>query len=571
MRISKTILIIFITVIFGMAYSCDSSVDKDADVQIQDPNDTTLLTKYEEYRNQGNEAFYNNLTLAIHKYSQAELVAGQLNDAQKLTDMKSQLGYCHALIFNLGEAFQYYNQGLDVIEKAAPTTELKHSKVEILMKIGLLYYDKGDFRSSVEYYKKAETLLAEMKSTRFLKMIGINLTSAYNEMGLHQEAIKKLEAIKELDYELGYPDGNAIGDNYWQINYAETIFLLGNVPEATLMAETLYKKALGDDRNNCKTCVLKLLSRIAEKNNEYDKAIEYSQSALAAKEELLSKIEQYKRLAHLYLLKNEYPAVIKYKDSAMQAKQKHEEEVSLTSFEVNKAKLKLNEYQNEIKINQIEYKNKTKVYWIVILGAFLLSVFIFLWQKTRISNQKRIALLEIEKEKNEKLILKRQIDFEKNKAILKQEGLKSKISKKNRELSTNALYNSSRVEILNQIIRSLEQIKSISRDQELTNYIKSLKQFTSSTESWKEFTSHFEKVNPSFLQKLHAKHPVLNKSDIRFLCYTYMSLDTKEICMILNITTEAFRKRKQRTAEKLGLPKDTNLYHYVQNLENTEL
>lgn len=64
--------------------------------------------------------------------------------------------------------------------------------------------------------------------------------------------------------------------------------------------------------------------------------------------------------------------------------------------------------------------------------------------------------------------------------------------------------------------------------------------------------TYFENVNSGFLRRLREKHPELNSNDIRFLCYVYMQLNTKEIASLLNIAETSCKKRKQRIACKNG-------------------
>ena len=85
-------------------------------------------------------------------------------------------------------------------------------------------------------------------------------------------------------------------------------------------------------------------------------------------------------------------------------------------------------------------------------------------------------------------------------------------------------------------------------------------------EHWNSFLSHFEEVNQDFLTELKNKHPNLNSNDIRFICYVFMNLTSKEICSIFNITQEACRKRKERISKKLGLDNGESLYEYLSQI-----
>src|SRR5699024_3543963 len=144
-----------------------------------------------------------------------------------------------------------------------------------------------------------------------------------------------------------------------------------------------------------------------------------------------------------------------------------------------------------------------------------------------------------------------------------QERLKNKIGEKNRQLSAKALYLSNRNEIISEIINSLTEISIVAKNQPVSNYIRTLKNYLRTDTEWDDFIKHFEKVNPEFLKALKHRHPKLSKKDIRFLCYVYMNLDTKEICAVFNITPNACRKRKRRLIEKLGLEEKENLYDYL--------
>ena len=171
--------------------------------------------------------------------------------------------------------------------------------------------------------------------------------------------------------------------------------------------------------------------------------------------------------------------------------------------------------------------------------------------------------MALEKELNEHLLLEKQLKAQNDEAQLKQERLKNKISEKNRQLSAKALYLSNRNEMIGEIIDSLTEIGVVAKNHDVSNYIRTLKNYLKADNEWNDFIKHFEKVNPGFLKDIKKEHPNLNKKDIRFLCYIYMNLDTKEICTVFNITPDACRKRKRRLIIKMGLDEKKSLYDYL--------
>lgn len=543
---------------------------------IQDSNND-IYKKYNIIQEQGDKANEDqDYTYAIQKYLEAEVIAKQHYWKSEVIKLKSKIAFAYLSLSNYGESLDYYIKTLKLLES---TPENSHNfKAKILTNIGYIFTKKEDYNNALKYYNEAFTFLNDKNINAGIKTVGINIANIYNIIGEHKKAEKMLMEIykvKEGDYV----------DYMWKITYAESLFFLGEKDQAYKIATELYKITQENNRSICNICVLNLLSKISEKEKNYEKAIDYSKRALFYNKDLLTEIEQYNRLALLYTLNEDYMMSSRYKDSIILATEKFNKEKSIQLYEINRAKLKLNEYQNEIKINETEYKNNLKILWICIICILLLTLLVYLWQTNRIAkqkqmrvvvekqkmiaeNQKAITVLELEKKKSESLLLIKEIESVKDKAKLKRENLKNKIALKNRELTTNALYHSSRIEILNEIVNSLEKIRNISKDVDLNSYINSLREYINTSETWKEFTNHFEQVNPGLLLKLQKTHPDLTKKDIRFLCYLYMNLSAKEISTIFNITPDAFRKRKQRISDKLNLPKEENLYNYMQNILN---
>jgi hypothetical protein len=171
--------------------------------------------------------------------------------------------------------------------------------------------------------------------------------------------------------------------------------------------------------------------------------------------------------------------------------------------------------------------------------------------------------LQLEKEKNENLLLEQQIKEKESTALLEQERLKNEIEARNRKLSAKALYLSGRNELIEDILSSVSGTTELTKNPELAGHIKTLKTHLKTNDEWDSFLTHFEEVNHGFLSRLKAAQPALTANDVRFITYIYMNLSTKEIASMLNITPEACRKRKERLATKMELPEDVSLYDYL--------
>lgn len=84
---------------------------------------------------------------------------------------------------------------------------------------------------------------------------------------------------------------------------------------------------------------------------------------------------------------------------------------------------------------------------------------------------------------------------------------------------------------------------------------------------WKDFTTYFEQTNGQFLQQLKHLHPTLTANELRYLSLVYINLSSKEIALLLNITPEYCKKKKQQVARKMGLTDPRTLYAYLTGSE----
>ena len=144
--------------------------------------------------------------------------------------------------------------------------------------------------------------------------------------------------------------------------------------------------------------------------------------------------------------------------------------------------------------------------------------------------------------------------------------LQHEVELRNRQLAAKALSISSRDQLLEELLSSMTKYPGLAEEPGFTSLLQNLKKQLSSEKEWNEFVTLFEDVNHGFLSKLKQRHPDLNANDIRYLSYVYMSLSTKEIASIFNITVETCRKRKERIVKKMQLVEGTNLYDYLFSL-----
>ena len=506
--------------------------------------------------------------LAAKKLTEAELMAEKNNWLEDLWLIKNNLGRVYEGVSSYGEALGHYNEALDIISKKA---SLKKSEIAVWNNIGSLYSNKGDNKKALLYYDKAYKAAQKYGSGYELfmqKILAANIASIYNDFGKLDQAKAILEQAKPIQAE-------SYAMQAWEIIYSKNLYLKGSIKEAMKRAEALFEATKDDKKGTCHKCTLELLAEIYASQNQLDKAIAYTKKILHYNSDLHTKIETYDHLADLYYLKGDKEESIIYKDSLISAKDSLTGQMNLQLFQINEIKYDIQQYKSQLKVSQEKQKGERRIFIIGAFFAIILLIAVYLGFRNKIikqkqrrliaENQQKIVELELIKEKNEYMLLEEKMAVLEHKSKLEKEQLKNKIDKKNRMLSANALYQSGRNELLEKMISSLTEMPTVSQNTEVKNYINELKGHLKTDIKWQDFVSHFEKVNPGFLKKIKEEHPQLTQKDIRFLCYLYMNLSTKEICDIFNITPTAFWKRQQRLCEKMNLKKG-ELYDYILNL-----
>ena len=475
-------------------------------------------------------------TSALEYYTKAEVLIEKLQIKEKLFFIKNSIGIVYERLSNYGEALGYYQQALDIAEVGKEQKKIASA----LNNIGAVYDREKDYDTALEYYKKSHKIATTNNFENVRAVLAQNISNIYNNQGDYKSARKYLEEVKNVST-------SKKQRQLLDINYAQSFVVEGKINEAQKMLEHLMIQVDKQKENGCYVCSAELLSEVYYKQNKLDLAVTYAKKGLENADNLNDRINLYNKIAIIYTKKRSFDVALKYKDSVIINKDSLAIAVNRELFETNKVKLKVQNYENEIKINKEKHKSERILFIIGIAFILLLSYFIYRGLKNRILKQKQEKIIA----ENEQKIISLEMD-----------GLKNNIAEKNRKLSTKALYLSGRNELIEEVINSLAKMPEVLQNTEIANYIKTLKEYLKTDAEWDDFISYFEQVNHDFFKGLKTKHPQLTPQDIRFLCYIYMNLDIKEISTIFSITSEAGRKRKQRIAKKMEIDID-DLHEYI--------
>ncbi len=481
----------------------------------------------------------------------------------------NNIGANYYTMLDYGEALNSY---LESYTLAVKHLEPKYEMV-VLNNIAILYSKEKNYEKACEYFTKAYNIARENKDWVKMGLYSMNLGNVANEKGKPEEGRKHiLEALLLLKPQ---PEMLAMAE----MALAENDLLLGNPRQAREKAQQLYRSIKNLNYNDVGVSLLMVITKSYSRENNFTAAEASALKMLADKPNLETKRALFNLLSETFYKSHRYDKALQYKDSVIAADAQLNEIKNGRLFENSRVKFEIQDYRNQIAINEEKLASERRLYLYSILGIIgVLTIIILVLrniaaghrQKKLIAEKnQQMTALELEKEKNNHLLLEQQVREKETQLLLEQERLKNEVESRNRKLSAKALYLSGRNEMIEEILLSLSAIPELAKDKALNSHIKTLKEHLKSDDEWDSFITHFEEVNHGFITRLKTAHSSLTANDIRFIAYIYMNLSTKEIATMLNITPEACRKRKERLADKMQIPASMSLYDYLSAMERT--
>lgn len=471
----------------------------------------------------------------------------------------NNIGANYYMMLDYGEALKYYLEAYEI------ATEMSDNSLvmTVLNNIAILYFHERDNKKAYDYFLKAYNIAKENKLNEKKGLYATNLGLVLNKLKRTDEAALYIEEALSL---VPHNTSNSL---MIKMALAENKMLKGQYNEAEQSALSILPQLTGEEQNENKIFTLLLLGQIHEKMDDIPKAVEYGYEAGKIAKSFQDKVDIYDYLSQVLAKSQQYEQSILYKDSVIMTKDSLNIAKNTKLFENGKIKFEIQNYQYELEQSQRRLKDERKFFYTIIgAGALVLFLVIFIFRNNSIKHkqQEKIAELELNKERTDNLMREKQLREKEALALLEQERLKNELEIKNRKLTAKEVHQSSRNELIEDVIKLLSQQPEVSRNENLSKYTRELKNHLKQDTQWESFFTHFEEINQGFIDRLKTKHPKLIASEVRFIIYVYMNLSNKEISSLLNITPQSCRKRKERISKKLNVPDGINLYSYLSTI-----
>lgn len=480
--------------------------------------------------------------------SEAEAAA----DYDQLFWVYTNLGINQAELLNYADALQHFTKAYQIA-----TEHLDERRVlSIRNNIAGLYMMNHEQNKALAEYIKIYADIKGSSDSVFTGGCALNIATLLTDKHQYVQARPYMEQAELL---LG-----RYAENRAALVTLRTDYLLGtgNTEGAYRLVADAQTKYPALQHN---ADILYLRARTALMRALANEAVAQGRLALAQPGiDLSMKRAIFELLSQAYSMQQCYEQALACKDSVVAVSDALSNLTGQKLYEARQIQFDIWQKQQEID----NYK-KRHALEMALLVVVLIASGALVWAlvvKTKNARQQRkLAHMELEREQVQREALQQKLANEQ----AEQEQSRRTIEQRSRELMSKAMQAANRNDSLRELLHTLETDNGLDLDKhpELKRTLAALRHQLDSTVEWKDFTTYFEQTNGQFLQQLKHLHPTLTANELRYLSLVYINLSSKEIALLLNITPEYCKKKKQQVARKMGLTDPRTLYAYLTSSE----
>lgn len=480
--------------------------------------------------------------------SEAEAAA----DYDQLFWVYTNLGINQAELLNYADALQHFTKAYQIATKHLDERRV----LSIRNNIAGLYMMNHEQNKALAEYTKIYADIKGSSDSVFTGGCALNIATLLIDKHQYAQARPYMEQAELL---LG-----RYAENRAALVTLRTDYLLGtgNTEGAYRLVADAQTKYPALQHN---ADILYLRARTALMRALADEAVAQGRLALAQPGiDLSMKRAIFELLSQAYSMQQCYEQALACKDSVVAVSDALSNLTGQKLYEARQIQFDIWQKQQEID----NYK-KRHALEMALLVVVLIASGALVWAlvvKTKNARQQRkLAHMELEHEQVQREALQQKLANEQ----AEQEQSRRTIEQRSRELMSKAMQAANRNDSLRELLHTLETDSGLDLDKrpELKRTLAALRHQLDSTVEWKDFTTYFEQTNGQFLQQLKHLHPTLTANELRYLSLVYINLSSKEIALLLNITPEYCKKKKQQVARKMGLTDPRTLYAYLTGSE----
>lgn len=408
---------------------------------------------------------------------------------------------------------------------------------------------------------KAKEIFEAYYKTRSDTTPVFQLVTVYNNLGIiYQNQKKYPQAIdyyhRGISLAQRIPSQISILANLYN-NLGITLLEQRKMPEAYNAFEQAL--AIRIDQNDSKGIAssYRSIANFHYKNNNYSQSLYYLNKGYKIAREVsdVSIISSYSsQLYQTYKTINKPDSALKYLEITRELEENINRENTLK--ELTRIELTSQFREKE----KVEHEKRLRreliilIFGVILLFALTVSVLLLFVYRGRFKR------FELEKTNT---------DLKSKNLLLEKERLEKELEVKNKELTTNVIYQIKKNELLNEIAQNLikHSSKFSKENQSLINSIISDLEKSKQDNTWEEFEIRFHQVHNEFYDKLNSLHPDLSLNERRLCAFLKLDMSTKEISSITGQSPRSIDVARTRLRKKLELTNsDSSLTDYLMSI-----
>ncbi len=478
--------------------------------------------------------------------------AEQATDYEQLFWVYTNLGINQAELLNYADALLYFTKASQIARDHLDNRRA----LSIRNNIAGLYMLNGEKEKALAEYRKVYRGARQVRDSVLTGGTALNMALLLLDFHRYAEMVPYMEEAERL---LGRDEANKVALVSLRANYLIETHHAASAYALVQRVRSRGKRWAQDAE------LLFVLSRASQATDSLSEAIAYASEALQSKGvDLSMKRAIFELLSQLYISQRDFTSALIYKDSVTAVADRLS---AITGQKIYEARqIQFDNWQKQQEIDNYQTRHRLEL---ALLVVGFLAVIVLIWallsQKKAARQQRLLASMELEREQERREQLQRRVAEEKSAMEAEQAESQRTIEQRGRELMSKALQAANRNDALRDVIHALEQTAEVSTSHNpaLRRSIAALHHQLDSSVEWRDFTTYFEQSNAHFVGELKRRHPSLTANEVRYLSLVYINLSAKEIALLLNITPEYCKKKKQQVARKMGLTDPRELYAYL--------
>lgn len=484
-------------------------------------------------------------------------IAKRTGNLRLLADAYSTAASSYFSLGNYGEAAKYFYLMLDMMKRRSKDLEVAY----LLINIGALKIKTKQFSEAEKLFLESRQTIDELQVSKSNAQYIDAYLTIFNNLGI--TASEMGDTLKAVNY---YNQGIKLAQQEGKhgLYYAMLLNNLGKVLTAKGMlveAFRLLKESLElrEQLNDITGLVQshRNLAAYYAKNSDRKKSREHLYESLRlariiGNNDLLSTVLE--PMYESYIMDGRHDSALKYLNELRNVEQQISQDELLK--EITKLELTA-QFEERERQSLAEQKRRELIYVFSLITLLLLAISAILLYSLSRNRLKRIRL-----EKHNAELKQKHLELEKKQ-------LEQELELKNKELTTNVLYQIKKNEIINDIAKKL--VRHIHRfkaeNQDIVYEIVRDLENSQKEEVWDEFELRFQHVHTEFFERLQELFPDLTNGERRLCAFLRLNMTTKEIASITGLSPRSIEVARTRLRRKLELTNsDKGLIEFLSSL-----